>query len=185
MPTPIVNPNEITQPVPSPVDPESGSGRPRSASPSAPWPSDEAETTMIPKISDASGHPGAADETAVLPPVRDTGRDAGRNSGRGAGHDSGREADPADRVPRGIFRDERPAGSVPEGENERTRELPQITDPHADRNQQESSGRSRRPRPDWAEETPLDDLPTLADELLGDHDDEGPENKGRGRRPRR
>ncbi|MFG3140906.1 dTMP kinase [Streptomyces sp. NPDC048211] len=189
VPTPIVNPNEITQPVPSPVDPESGSGRPRSASPSAPWPSDEAETTMIPKISDASGHPGAADETAVLPPVRDTGRDAGRNSGRGAGHDSGREADPADRVPRGIFRDERPAGSVPEGENERTRELPQITDPHADphadRNQQESSGRSRRPRPDWAEETPLDDLPTLADELLGDHDDEGPENKGRGRRPRR
>ncbi|WP_326737098.1 dTMP kinase [Streptomyces sp. NBC_01022] len=185
VPTPIVNPNEITQPVPSPVDPQSGSGRARSASPSAPWPSDEAETAMIPKISDASGTPGAADETAVLPPVRDTGRDTGRNSGR----NSGRDADPADRVPRGIFRDEHPAGSVPEGENERTRELPQITDPHADpdadRSRQESSGRSRRPRPDWAEETPLDDLPTLADELLGDHDDEGPEPKGRGRRPRR
>ncbi|WP_327710385.1 dTMP kinase [Streptomyces sp. NBC_00464] len=185
VPTPIVNPNEITQPVPSPVDPQSGSGRARSASPSAPWPSDEAETAMIPKISDASGTPGAADETAVLPPVRDTGRDTGRNSGR----NSGRDADPADRVPRGIFRDEHPAGSVPEGENERTRELPQITDPHADpdadRSRPESSGRSRRPRPDWAEETPLDDLPTLADELLGDHDDEGPEPKGRGRRPRR
>ncbi|MFI7361742.1 dTMP kinase [Streptomyces sp. NPDC050149] len=182
VPTPIVNPNEITQPVPSPVDPQSGSGRPRSASPSAPWPSGEAETAMIPKISDAPGHPGAADETAVLPPVRDEGRDAGRR-------DSGRDADPADRVPRGIFRDERPAASAPEGENERTRELPQITDPQAsppaDRDRQGSSGRSGRPRPDWAEETPLDDLPTLADELLGDHDDEDPGPRGRGRRPRR
>lgn len=178
VPTPIVNPNEITQPVPSPVDPQSGSGRSRSASPSAPWPSDEAETAMIPKISDAPGHPGAADETAVLPPVRDAG-----------GHNSARDADPADRVPRGIFRDERPAASVPEGENERTRELPQITDPQAnppaDRDRQGSSGRSGRPRPDWAEETPLDDLPTLADELLGDHDDEDPGPRGRGRRPRR
>lgn len=182
VPTPIVNPNEITQPVPSPVDPQPGSGRPRSASPSAPWPSDEAETAMIPKISDAPGRPGAADETAVLPPVRDEGRDAGRR-------DSRRDADPADRVPRGIFRDERPAASAPEGENERTRELPQITDPQAsppaDRDRQGASGRSGRPRPDWAEETPLDDLPTLADELLGDHDDEDPGPRGRGRRPRR
>ncbi|MFJ6438683.1 dTMP kinase [Streptomyces sp. NPDC091416] len=193
VPTPIVNPNEITQPVPSPVDPQSGSERPRSAWPSAPWPSDEAETAMIPKISDTPGQPGAADETAVLPPVRDGGRDsgqdAGRNTGRGTGRTAGRDADPADRVPRGIFRDERPAASAPEGENERTRELPQITDPqanpHADRDRQESSGRSGRPRPDWAEETPLDDLPTLADELLGDHDDEDPGPRGRGRRPRR
>ncbi|MBO0918433.1 dTMP kinase, partial [Streptomyces laculatispora] len=121
---------------------------------------------------------GATDETTVLPPVRDAGRE------------SARDADPADRVPRGIFRDEHPAGSVPERENERTRELPQVTDPHAPQqlapDQQERSGRpSRRPRPDWAEETPLDDLPTLADELLGDHDDEGPASSGRGRRPRR
>ncbi|WP_181798944.1 hypothetical protein, partial [Streptomyces sp. WELS2] len=29
----------------------------------------------------------------------------------------------------------------------------------------------RRPRPDWAEETPLDDLPSLADELLGSYDE--------------
>jgi dTMP kinase len=33
---------------------------------------------------------------------------------------------------------------------------------------------ARRPRPDWAEETPLDDLPTLADELLGPHDEDKP-----------
>ncbi|MET9661066.1 dTMP kinase, partial [Streptomyces sp. NPDC006510] len=180
VPTPIVNPNDVTQQVPAPD--------------SSPTSSDEAETTMIPKIQDwserpgAAGAAGAADETAVLPPVRDV--------------QNVRDADPADRIPRGIFRDERPAGSVPERENERTRELPQIDDPHAgaprqpvqDRwdgqERQEHSG--RRPRPDWAEETPLDDLPTLADELLGDHrdhEDDGDPGRsgrsGRGRRPRR
>ncbi|MFD7716150.1 hypothetical protein, partial [Streptomyces sp. NPDC059814] len=82
------------------------------------------------------------------------------------------------------------AGSLPEPVYEPTPEQPHVTHPHAPQqpagDQQERSGRpSRRPRPDWAEETPLDDLPTLADELLGDHDDEGPASPGRGRRPRR
>jgi dTMP kinase len=162
VPTPVVSPNEVTQPVPSPVD----------------TPSDQAETAMIPRITDPSERPavrdatGSADETAVLPPVRDVG-----------------DEQPADRVPRGIFRDERPAGAVPEGENERTRELPQISDPHAvpEAAEDRRPGRGRRRRPEWAEETPLDDLPTLADELLGDHDrdDEGRGTSGRGRRPRR
>lgn len=179
VPTPIVNPNDVTQPVPSPVTP--------------PSPSDEAETAMIPKIHDRSERPGAAgaaDETAVLPPVRDV-RDA--RAARDA-----RDANPADRVPRGIFRDERPADSARESENERTRELPQISDPHAvapqpaqdhwdgQERQEHQERRGRRPRPDWAEETPLDDLPTLADELLGDRsDDEDSGPSGRGRRPRR
>ncbi|MFD9600001.1 dTMP kinase [Streptomyces sp. NBC_01224] len=177
--TPIVNPNDVTQPVPSPVTP--------------PSPSDEAETAMIPKIHDRSERPGAAgaaDETAVLPPVRDV-RDA--RAARDA-----RDVNPADRVPRGIFRDERPADSARESENERTRELPQISDPHAvapqpaqdhwdgQERQEHQERRGRRPRPDWAEETPLDDLPTLADELLGDRsDDEDSGPSGRGRRPRR
>ncbi|MFI6722640.1 dTMP kinase [Streptomyces sp. R-74717] len=176
VPTPIVNPNDVTQPVPSPVTP--------------PSPSDEAETAMIPKIHDRSERPGAAgaaDETAVLPPVQDV-RDA--RAARDA-----RDANPADRVPRGIFRDERPADFARESENERTRELPQISDPHAVTpepvqdhwdGQEHQERRGRRPRPDWAEETPLDDLPTLADELLGDRrDDEGSGPSGRGRRPRR
>jgi dTMP kinase len=30
--------------------------------------------------------------------------------------------------------------------------------------------RPRRSRPEWAEETPLDDVPSLADELLGPRD---------------
>ncbi|MFJ9680212.1 dTMP kinase [Streptomyces sp. NPDC101194] len=186
VPTPIVSPNDVTQQVPSPGTPTA--------------PSDEAETAMIPKIHDRSeradssdqrsdrpGAAGAADETTVLPPVRDT-RDS-------HGAWNAREMNPSDRVPRGIFRDERPAGAAPERENERTRELPQMGDPGAGTqqpvqdhwdDQEGQERRGRRPRPDWAEETPLDDLPTLADELLGDHrDDEGSGPSGRGRRPRR
>ncbi len=172
MPTPVVGPNEVTQAVPSPVA----------------TPSPETETAMLPKISDATDRSersersdrserpsardaaGAADETTVLPPVRDV-REA-------------RDEHPADRVPRGIFRDEHAA----ERGNERTRELPQFSDPHAAPHAaEERRPRGGRPRPDWAEETPLDDLPTLADELLGDHegDDEDPGTSGRGRRPRR
>ncbi|MFJ4738184.1 dTMP kinase [Streptomyces sp. NPDC088775] len=175
VPTPIVNPNDVTQQVPAP------DGSSKSSSRSSSSFSDEAETAMIPKIQDRpdrSDRSGAADETTVLPQVRDV-----------------RDANPADRVPRGIFRDERPAGSAAESENERTRELPQIDDPHAGaprpaQNHWDGQERpARRPRPDWAEETPLDDLPTLADELLGDHrdqhDDEDPGRSGRGRRPRR
>jgi dTMP kinase len=97
----------------------------------------------------------AGDETAVLPPVRDT-PPADRN---------------ADRFPQGFFRkDDPPQGGPADGGNERTRELPQVTSPE----------RPRR-RSDWAEETPLDDLPTLADELLGSHDEDDTEER-RGRR---
>ncbi|MEV8590284.1 dTMP kinase [Streptomyces sp. NPDC051180] len=107
-------------------------------------------TAVLPTVRE----PRDADETAVLPPVRDSG------PARGA-----RASDPADRVPPGIFRDE-PAGNAvdhePDGANDRTRELPQL----------DEDGRPRR-RSDWAEETPLDDLPTLADELFGPHEDEG------------
>ncbi|CAL9531893.1 Thymidylate kinase [Streptomyces sp. enrichment culture] len=117
------------------------------------------DTAVLPPVP-----PGAADDTAVLPPVR--------------GEDQG----DADRVPPGYFRDERPAsGSGPasgsDGLEDRTRELPRI-DP-------EGTPRRLRPRSDWAEETPLDDLPTLADELLGPHEGErhdDEDGRGRGRR---
>ncbi|MFI9547580.1 dTMP kinase [Streptomyces sp. NPDC052016] len=107
------------------------------------------ETAVLPPVTS----PGAADETAVLPPVR------GENPADGtpAPGDS-----PADRVPPGYFRDERPAAG-PDGSDDRTRELPQVDEEGTPRH---------RPRPDWAEETPLDDLPTLADELLGPHRDD-------------
>ncbi|MFE9875352.1 dTMP kinase [Streptomyces sp. NPDC005784] len=116
------------------------------------------ETTVLPPVSRG---PGAADETAVLPPVRDGG------AGARADVQSG---DPGSRMPRGFFRDERPAAG-PEGPVDRTRELPQVDETGAPR---------RRPRPDWAEETPLDDLPTLADELLGPREDEDDWDEGHG-----
>ncbi|MFD0074472.1 dTMP kinase [Streptomyces sp. NPDC127166] len=93
-----------------------------------------------------------ADETAVLPQIRDP-RGVDETAVLPSVRD--RASDPADRVPPGIFRDE------PHGANDRTRELPQL----------DENGRPRR-RSDWAEETPLDDLPTLADELFGPHEDE-------------
>ncbi|MFB8118360.1 dTMP kinase [Streptomyces sp. NPDC055962] len=117
---------------------------------------DADETTVLPSVRDA-------EETAVLRPVRDE--------------------DPSDRVPPGVFRDERRSSDA-ESENERTRELPQVSDdPQAGR-AAKGPGRQKRPRPDWAEETPLDDLPSLADELLGDKDDDQGSGRG-GRRPRR
>ncbi|MGW5901869.1 dTMP kinase [Streptomyces althioticus] len=96
--------------------------------------------------------PGAADETAVLPPVPP-----------GAADETAvlppvREGGPG------------PAGGAEEPED-RTRELPQVDAGNAPR---------RRERPDWAEETPLDDLPSLADELLGPHEDDHGDDDGRG-----
>ncbi|MBZ9645685.1 dTMP kinase [Streptomyces sp. PSKA30] len=114
------------------------------------------ETAVLPPVGSADETavlppvaPGAADETAVLPPV------PGENA--------------VDRVPPGFFRDERP-GAGPDGGEDRTRELPQV----------DAEGTpQRRPRPDWAEETPLDDLPTLADELLGPREDAYDDEQGR------
>lgn len=141
---------------------------------------------------------GAADETAVLPPVREE-RDTRGGHGsdveettvlppvrEGGAHSDGvRGGDPADRVPPWMFRKEAPNDPAPGGSSaaethvERTRELPQV-DPATGRPAQ--APRSR-PRPEWAEETPLDDLPTLADELLGPRPDEDADDDGgRGRR---
>lgn len=124
------------------------------ATPIVKLPEPEAETSVLPRIREER----AADETAVLPPVRDTESTAVLPPVRDT-----RASDPTDRVPQGIFRDAR---QEPQGANDRTRELPQL----------DENGRPRR-RSDWAEETPLDDLPTLADELFGPHDDEGPRRR--------
>ncbi|MDX6763467.1 hypothetical protein SIN09_29710 [Streptomyces sp. F8] len=145
-------------------------------------PDDVTQTVPVPKV-DPSSAASAVEETAVLPPVRPADEtavlppvrpDAPQGSGSGGSALSATrptarrpEEDPADRVPSGIFRD---------SSNDRTRELPVVDD----------DGRPRRPRPDWAEETPLDDLPTLADELLGRHrDKDDDEGEGTARRTRR
>ncbi|MFJ2442573.1 dTMP kinase [Streptomyces sp. NPDC087658] len=152
------------------------------------------ETTVLPPVRDRADRD--ADETTVLPPVRDEPKGSGGTGKRAPGEvrDTGgtrdardaraadetavlppvRTGDPADRVPRGIFRDDAPPNRA-EGVNERTRELPRIGGPNAAGPYVTGPGTEgpRRPRrrSDWAEETPLDDLPTLADELLGRRDD--------------
>ncbi|WP_030957757.1 dTMP kinase [Streptomyces sp. NRRL S-378] len=159
----VVRPDDVTQTVPVPkIDPAS-------AAPASSAASAVDETAVLPPVR-------PADETAVLPPVRpDAPQGTGSGPARSATRPTARrpEEDPADRVPSGIFRD---------SGNDRTRELPVLDD----------DGRPRRPRPDWAEETPLDDLPTLADELLGRHRDDAYEGEGdegdegeRGKRRRR
>ncbi|MFE5684299.1 dTMP kinase [Streptomyces sp. NPDC056512] len=188
VPTPVVNPTggaaDETAVLPPVRDAGTGSGAGTSSSPASgadagsgrgAWQGgDNDETTQLPMPPNPAQQAGAADETAVLPPVRDDSVGSGAGAGNGGS---------ADRVPPGYFRDERQTSApsaegagAGHGSNDRTRELPQV----------DEEGRPRqRPRPDWAEETPLDDLPTLADELLGGHDDDGDEGTGGRRRGRR
>jgi dTMP kinase len=180
--------NEVTVPTPTPVvPPPNASGGPaddetkvlRPVPPGdAPETGPDAEETAV--LPQPPAPEGAADETAVLPPVRPDAdetavlppvrEDHAVRDDRGGEQRGG---DTADRVPPGYFRDERPA---PDGSDARTRELPQV---------EAEGGPRRRGRSDWAEETPLDDLPTLADELLGPReDDDLDDRRGRGRRGR-
>ncbi|MFH8490283.1 dTMP kinase [Streptomyces longisporoflavus] len=184
----------IVSPAPAPA-PKSApkpaaKAAPESASPASGTPSDavpDNETTVpTPIVKPGYSVTGAADETAVLPPVRDT---SGSEETEvlpqppvpGAADETAvLPAVQEDKVPPGYFRDERSApgqrpASSPGGGNDRTRELPQV-DEHGQPRQ--------RPRSDWAEETPLDDLPTLADELLGSRDDDGDDGDDKGGRGR-
>ncbi|MDX3616999.1 dTMP kinase [Streptomyces europaeiscabiei] len=123
---------------------------------------DSETTAKLPKPPVPSAGAAAEDETTVLPQVPS-----------GAADETA-VLPPVrdDRVSPGYFRDERPG---PDGAEGRTRELPQVDEEGTPR---------RRPRSDWAEETPLDDLPTLADELLGPLGDDDTDD-GRGWRRRR
>ncbi|MGW2831099.1 dTMP kinase [Streptomyces sp. NPDC001286] len=152
--------SEVTAQLPQPPVPSGAADETAVLPPVVPGAADE--TAVLPPVP-----PGAADETAVLPPVAP-----------GAADETAvlppvRGEDPSDRVPPGYFRDE-PAGPArPDGTEDRTREMPQLDAEGAPR---------RRARSDWAEETPLDDLPSLADELLGPHQDGHDDDTGRGRR---
>ncbi|MEW1569946.1 dTMP kinase, partial [Streptomyces sp. NPDC093509] len=161
---------EVTAELPMPpVPPGAGSGEETEVLPPVPArPEDEIREPRTPSRTPSQAPSGASDETAVLPPVRpgDAEETAVLPPVRGHG--------PADRVPPGYFRDDAPAArdeapaARPDGREDRTREMPQV----------DAEGTPRR-RSDWAEETPLDDLPSLADELLGPHDDEPGEGRGR------
>ncbi|MBQ0985392.1 dTMP kinase [Streptomyces sp. F63] len=186
---------EATQPVPTPR-----AGRPGPDAEETtvlPRASETDETAVLPQVPEDGPDRGGNDagETAVLPPVRPAGGEP-RADGRGAhpappaGQD--RPSDAAGRVPPWLFREEDGGGRTagPDPDAERTRELPQIG-PDEDTARGTGGGRTGRkpgrrrggrPRPDWAEETPLDDLPTLADELLGPQDDEDDGRRRGGRR---
>ncbi|WP_033822957.1 dTMP kinase [Kitasatospora sp. MBT63] len=108
------------------------------------------ETAVLPPVP-------AAGETAVLPKVPSVDETAVLPAVEPAGPSSPRPpaASAQDRVPPGLWRDE-PKAADPEPAVETTRELPAV---------------EPRPRPDWAEETPMDDLPSLTDSLLGSRDE--------------
>ncbi|MFF2044469.1 dTMP kinase [Kitasatospora sp. NPDC058170] len=107
------------------------------------------ETAVLPRV--------PADETAVLPRVPTA--DADRTSVLPRVEDDrpAASAPPADRVPPGLWREDQAA--VDGG----TRELPVV--------EEQPSAVEPRPRPSWAEETPMDDLPSLTDTLLGSRDE--------------
>ena len=159
MPTPVVTPTNATG---GPVDETAVLPRVRDEDAARdadrPAPADAEVTTELPRPQ----VPGAADETAVLPSVPPGAAD---------------ETAVLPPVPPGaadetaVLPPVREGAPGPEGPDDRTRELPQIDAESAPR---------RRERPDWAEETPLDDLPSLADELLGPHEDDHGDDEGRG-----
>jgi dTMP kinase len=151
VPTPVVRPGEAADDATTVLRPV----REREARRRDPDSEVTAELPQPPVAEGAQAVPGAADETAVLPQVP------------GGGDETAvlppvRGEAPADRVPQGFFRDERD-GAGSDDSADRTRELPQVD---------AEDTAPRRARSDWAEETPLDDLPTLADELLGPREDE-------------
>ncbi|MFE7132839.1 dTMP kinase [Streptomyces sp. NPDC057638] len=188
VPTPVVRPDDETQPVPRI---ESDAER-TAVLPPVGGASSMEETAVLPPVTDGPGSARPQDS-------RGSGR--GRRSERSGGSFSlrkgrggarvDRDPDerPVDRVPPGIFRDadtatgmatgagtasgsarRAGAGGDLTGPNDRTRELPQI-DPDAERPRQRS---------DWAQETPLDDPLSLADELFGPHEDEEADRDGHG-----
>lgn len=104
----MVAPDDATQEVPTQPATDTGSG------------ADNDETRLIPKVPDPGNGDGpgsgsssasgaanrAADETAVLPPVRDVPDvPVARPADETAKLPPVRDADPADRVPPGYFRD--------------------------------------------------------------------------------
>ncbi|MEQ8145441.1 dTMP kinase [Streptomyces sp. OP7] len=168
-------PRNTVTPSEAPARPSGTPARP-SADPEA----DEALTVPTPVVTPTNATGGPVDETAVLPRVRD--EDGAREPARPAPADTEVTTElPLPQVPPGAADDTAVLPPVRGGEpgpdrgaeepEDRTRELPQVDAEGAPR---------RRQRSDWAEETPLDDLPSLADELLGPHDDDQGDEEGRG-----
>ncbi|MFG3254289.1 dTMP kinase [Streptomyces sp. NPDC048172] len=127
----------------------------------------EADTAQIPQVTPegtpgTQGTPGASDaeETALLPQAQV----------------------PSDAEETALLPQAQP---YEPGEAEETAMLPshfQEPDEAYDGGRDRSDRTHELPRPEWAEETPLDDVPSLADELLGPRADEDDDGKGGTRR---
>ncbi|MDF4254264.1 dTMP kinase [Streptomyces sp. WMMB303] len=106
---------------------------------------DAEDTTQLPR----PGSGASDDETTVLPRVSES-QDAGETAVLP-------QVDPRERYADADSAAGSGSASGSDDAEDRTRELPQVDE-------------GERPRPSWAEDTPMDDVPTLADELLGPHD---------------
>ncbi|WP_237735774.1 dTMP kinase [Streptomyces sp. AA1529] len=124
-------------------------------------PSDD-ETTVLPRVADApggqNGEGADSDATTVLPRVPES-QDAGETAVLP-------QVDPRERYADADSASGSGSASGSDDAEDRTRELPQVDE-------------GERPRPSWAEDTPMDDVPTLADELLGPHDSQDDEDRRR------
>ncbi|WP_030883073.1 dTMP kinase [Streptomyces sp. NRRL S-1868] len=137
--------SEETTQLPQAAAPGGGNGPGGSGVPDGSDGSDSERTAQLPQAAPASPD---AEETTVLPQVPEPGAEDETallprvEDPRQARGTAGHAGDRADAS----------------ADEDRTRELPQVDE-------------GARRRPSWAEETPLDDVPSLADELLGPHDD--------------
>ncbi|WP_432051519.1 dTMP kinase [Streptomyces xiamenensis] len=109
-------------------------------------------------------------ETVQIPQVEDTDQPSGTD-----GADSNSETMQIPNSYPGPGNDETRVLPKP-GEAGETRPIPKVDEEGRGNPPEDPQQRSR---PAWAEETPLDDLPTLADELLGRRRDEDEDGKGR------
>ncbi|TWD16313.1 thymidylate kinase [Streptomyces sp. T12] len=180
--------NSVT-PSEAPARPSGTPARP-SAGPAA----DEALTVPTPVVTPTNATGGPVDETAVLPRVRD--EDGAPEPDRPAPADTEVTTElPLPHVPPGAADETAVLPPVPPGAADETAVLPPVRggEPGPGRGAEEPEDRTRelpqvdaegaprrRQRSDWAEETPLDDLPSLADELLGPQDDDQGDDEGRG-----
>ncbi|MGP3976844.1 dTMP kinase [Streptomyces sp. 8N114] len=127
----------------------------------------EADTAQIPQVrpqGDGAAGPDAEDTTQLPRPGAASPEDETTVLPRVSEADDTQETTVLPQVP------ESGPESASEPDDDRTRELPQVDE-----------GESR-PRPSWAEDTPLDDAPTLADKLLGPHESDDDGGDGRRRR---
>jgi dTMP kinase len=183
-PVAVIEPQPKSGPAPK-SEPKSGpKPEPASEPASGPAVPPEAPTEVIPAIPPKPSTPpadrapeSANERTAVLPMPKSWQVARPRN-----------EESVQDRVPEWLFRPQDETVESARPEVDRTRELPVVPPPPAAGGDPEETGVLPRGRYDWAEETPLDNLPSLTDELLGSRDEwsqwhdngeEGPEPRRR------